>query len=160
LVSGLSLACTVACAAAHADEGATPITNGAEIQASVESREPEVDTDGDGRVDMWRTYAMGGTLQSIAYDNNADGKPDEWVRYGDGVETRELARWNNGLINEKERKHFKSGILVKRVKELLTKGKWQTLETWQLQPGGKVAKVTRLGVKGRTTASYEPLEVR
>lgn len=43
----------------------------------------EEDTDRDGKVDTWETYANG-QLATVAFDENHDGKPDRRLTYADG----------------------------------------------------------------------------
>lgn len=47
----------------------------------------EADTDYDGRIDIWMSFADG-RLAEEDEDTNRDGKPDEWKYYSDGKMTR------------------------------------------------------------------------
>jgi hypothetical protein len=48
-----------------------------------ESLKEESDSNYDGRIDTWITFARG-ALAQIELDNDRDGKPDEWKFYSDG----------------------------------------------------------------------------
>ncbi|MFB3855630.1 MAG: hypothetical protein ACE148_17660 [Vicinamibacterales bacterium] len=41
----------------------------------------EEDTDADGRMDKWETFAASGALSSVAFDTDGDGRPDERLIY-------------------------------------------------------------------------------
>jgi hypothetical protein len=52
-----------------------------------QSLREEADTNYDGRVDTWHSFAKGRIAES-QIDNNHDGKPDEWRYYSDGRVSR------------------------------------------------------------------------
>jgi hypothetical protein len=130
-----------------------------EVQRQIESNVPEIDTNGDGKIDLWRTFDAGGKIVEIRYDNNADAQPDEWIRYSPNRTIREIARSFNGLIDERDTQEFERNFLIRRRKETLVAGNWKTVELWEVQPNRKVAKVTRW-LSQKIEESFEPLAVK
>ncbi|MBI2519152.1 MAG: hypothetical protein HYV97_01990 [Bdellovibrio sp.] len=47
---------------------------------ALDSHPTEIDSDGDGKTDIWQTFSWNGKLESATYDNDFDGKADEWLK--------------------------------------------------------------------------------
>ena len=83
----LSLGCGL-CLSVSAETSAKqpPLQN---ITASALDAHPtEIDSNGDGKTDIWQNFSWNGKLKSAIYDTDFDGKPDEWLSIDDAKKVR------------------------------------------------------------------------
>lgn len=95
------------------------------------------DTNGDGRVDAYRTTAGG--KECHAADLNFDGKFDRYAYYDGGTVVRIESDYDrDGRIDEVQ--NFRGGALYRKDREMNLDGKF---DTWDFYEGGKLVKRDR-----------------
>ncbi|OFZ17230.1 MAG: hypothetical protein A2X86_01910 [Bdellovibrionales bacterium GWA2_49_15] len=110
-----------------------------ETLTDLSSKLANVDTDGDGKTDLWRSFSPTGDLKEAKYDLNGDGKEDKWVLYGVGNTRKEADTNFDGVKDERETKLYNDDGMIKSTLEKLNQNKWEVVEEVEVKRSGQKA---------------------
>ena len=134
----------------------------ASLLDQLDSKTPTVDSDGDGKIDIWRTFDSAGKLLSAAYDNNGDGQPDEWIRYEGAATIREISSHFDGKVDERFVETLAGPLRkpVRKVHEVLEPTGWFLHEERLFDEMKRIVTIKQFRKSGEVEVRHEPLVLR
>jgi len=131
----------------------------------LESKQAQVDTDGDGRVDLWRAFDKNGKILTLNSDDDGDGKPDLWTVFSPNkIVTLRDTESNGNRDWRKTEILNNNGQMIQQTIETKKKESWQTEEEWELVENPKNPKKPMYRVKrfvaGKVEIDYEPANLK
>jgi hypothetical protein len=134
---------------------------GDEVVELLGSRAPEVDSDGDGRADVFRSFDSQGRITRIQYDLNADGKADEEVLFGDRESVRLRDGDLDGEFDERVTETYSGERLLRQTTESKTGSQWRLRHERRYLPESRSFQVIDFADDGKRKGErLEPADLR
>jgi hypothetical protein len=125
---------------------------------NLDARPTSIDSNEDGKADIWQEFSLTGKLMAAQYDIDFDGKIDEWLTYNKDFKERIVMKkheQHNKLIKRKTIEHFSQNGNIKSIEifDELSNEQWQLVERQTYIEKNKHYKVEEF-INGKAQKEY------